>query len=39
MNLRSMPELGVSFGQEWALGLMATIVVVILRVFRRRGWL
>ena len=39
MNLRSMPELTVSFGQEWALGLMASIVVVMLLVFRRRGWL
>ena len=39
MNLRSMPELGVAFGQEWTMGLMATVVVVMLIVFRRRGWL
>lgn len=39
MNLRSMPELGIPLGQEWTMGLMASVVVVMLLVFRRRGWL
>ncbi len=39
MNLHSMPELGVGFGQEWTLGLVLAIVSVMLYVFSRKGWL
>lgn len=38
MNLRSMPELGVAYGQEYTIGLMLAIAVGMLYVFRRRGW-
>lgn len=38
MNLRSMPELGVPYGQEYTILFMLAIAVGMLYVFRRRGW-
>jgi magnesium transporter len=35
----NMPELDWYFGYPMALGLMATVTIVMLIVFRRRGWL
>ena len=39
MNFAHMPELRWRFGYLWAFGLMATIAVVMLAWFWRRGWL
>ncbi len=38
MNFESMPELEWPLGYAWALGLMATAVVVAVSWFRRNGW-
>ncbi|MDO8364171.1 MAG: magnesium transporter CorA family protein, partial [Actinomycetota bacterium] len=39
MNFRHMPELQWYVGYPFALGMMATLSVVLFRVFRRRDWL
>lgn len=39
MNLHSMPELAVPFGQEYTIALMLLIVVGMLYVFKRKHWL
>ena len=39
MNFKDMPELRWSFGYPFALALMAVIVVLLFRYFRRVGWL
>ncbi len=39
MNLKSMPELGIPYGQEFTLLLMISVVVSMLWVFKRRHWL
>jgi magnesium transporter len=39
MNFQSMPELGWTFGYPFALGLMATIDLVLYGMFKRSGWL
>ena len=38
MNFESMPELEWPLGYAWALGLMATAVIVAVSWFRRNGW-
>jgi magnesium transporter len=39
MNFEMMPELKWKFGYGWALGLMASIVILMLLWFWRFGWL
>lgn len=39
MNLKSMPELAIPYGQEFTLLLMISVVVSMLWVFKRRHWL
>lgn len=39
MNFEVMPELGWPFGYFAVLGTMATIVVTLITVFKKRGWL
>lgn len=39
MNFREMPELGLSFGYPLLLVVMVLIAVLLLRAFRRRGYL
>ncbi|MCP9959580.1 MULTISPECIES: magnesium/cobalt transporter CorA [Streptomyces] len=39
MNFTHMPELHATWGYPAAVGLMATAVVVLYRLFKRRGWL
>jgi magnesium transporter len=39
MNFENMPELGWRFGYLWALGLMATLTIVLVRYFRNKDWL
>jgi magnesium transporter len=39
MNFEHMPELHWRYGYPYALGLMATITVVLYVTFRRRDWL
>ena len=39
MNFEHMPELGWTFGYPLAVGLMATICVLLYRYFRKVGWL
>ncbi len=39
MNFEFMPELGWHYGYFGVLGAMATVVVTLVVVFRRRGWL
>ncbi len=39
MNFENMPELGWRYGYFVTLGLMASVVVTLLVVFRRKGWL
>ena len=39
MNLRSMPELGIPFGQEITIAVMLLIAAVMLYIFRRKDWL
>jgi magnesium transporter len=39
MNFHAMPELGWTFGYPFALGLMATIDLVLYGMFKRSGWL
>ncbi len=39
MNLRSMPELYIPYGQEFTLFLMILLVATMLYVFKRRKWM
>jgi magnesium transporter len=39
MNFDHMPELHWKYGYAWALGLMASVTLATLIVFRRRGWI
>jgi magnesium transporter len=39
MNFKIMPELAMSWGYPWALGLMVASAVVTYWFFKRRGWL
>ena len=39
MNFEFMPELGWHYGYFGVLGAMATVVVSLVTLFRRRGWL
>lgn len=39
MNFKYMPELEWPYGYEFALGLMAAVVIMIFWWFRRKGWL
>jgi magnesium transporter len=39
MNFESQPELGWRFGYPFALFLMLTLSLALLRSFRRSGWL
>jgi magnesium transporter len=39
MNFQSMPELSWKYGYFGVLGIMATIVIVLFTVFKRRDWL
>lgn len=38
MNLKSMPELGIPYGQEFTMILMLAIAAGMLTIFKRRGW-
>jgi magnesium transporter len=39
MNFEVMPELGWAFGYPFALGLMLVAALVIVSIFRRKGWI
>ena len=39
MNFDHMPELHWKYGYAWALGLMASVTLATLVMFRRRGWI
>jgi magnesium transporter len=39
MNFRHMPELRQVWGYPAALGVMAVVVALLYRQFKRRGWL
>jgi len=39
MNFRFMPELSRPWGYPWALGLMVTVALVMIRYFRKKNWL
>ena len=39
MNIENMPGLSTTYGYAVALGLMVLIAILLLRHFRRTGWL
>ncbi|MCS6939836.1 MAG: magnesium and cobalt transport protein CorA, partial [Roseiflexus sp.] len=39
MNFEFMPELSWPWGYPFALGLMATVSLLLIAIFKRRGWL
>jgi len=39
MNFDVMPELRWPWGYPFALGLMAAISLILIAIFKRRGWL